>query len=67
MGRRNLMLCVAHKVLDEMLEQKDITKLIGMKKLLGCSFKKTFKITGTACEVEPYMLKKLLKHTTFNV
>ncbi|KAF5768808.1 hypothetical protein HanXRQr2_Chr14g0640871 [Helianthus annuus] len=40
MGWRNLMFRVAHKMLDEMLEQENITKLIGIKKLLSCSFKK---------------------------
>ena len=58
---------VAHKVLVKMLEQENITKLIG-NKIIGLQFlKKSYKITGTACEVEPYMLRKLLKHTTFYV
>ncbi|KAJ0667745.1 hypothetical protein HanPI659440_Chr17g0681211 [Helianthus annuus] len=67
MGWRNLMFRVAHKVLVKMLEQENVTKLIGIKNYWAAVFKKSYKITGTACEVEPYMLGKLLKHTTFNV
>ncbi|KAJ0850454.1 hypothetical protein HanPSC8_Chr13g0581011 [Helianthus annuus] len=67
MGWRNLMFRVANKVLDEMLEQENITKLIGIKNYWAVVFKKSYKITGTTCEVEPYMLRKLLKHTTFYV
>ncbi|KAJ0508531.1 hypothetical protein HanIR_Chr11g0518251 [Helianthus annuus] len=43
------------------------SKLIGKKNCWAAVFKKSYKITGTSCEVEPYMLRKLLKHTTFYV